>query len=265
MKLDYKSKKILNLGSKEAAILDVLKVVNSAKVTLIAQKTLIPRTTVEFLLKNLQKRGFVDKIKIANHYEWQKISDDNLAGQFRYLINNLDFYSEVIGKIEDKSLVIDVFRGEKKIIEVAKQILKFKIHERVYYIQSAFSAQYQIAHFAEEFYLNFQAELKKSGIIMEVIAAEGILPYFKQLSKKGLESHLGRPIITYLVPDQYVNFEADIIIHQNKVIIINYEDESISIVKNKLVAVIMMNLFELIKVHSRKIDLNEYIKELMAK
>jgi len=266
--MDYSKKrdlKILNLANNELIVLQVLKGMPHAKVTLLAKKTKLPRTTVAFLLHNLQKRGLVKQIKIANHKEWQLTEDENLALQFRKLINNLEMYSEVIGKIEDKSLIIDVFRGEKRIIEAAKQILKFKIHERVYYIQSTSSARYQIAHFAEDFYIDFQTKLKKSGIVMEVIAAEGILPYFNKLSKKGLESHLGRPIISYLVPDMYVDFDADILLHQNNVMIINYKDESIIRIKNKLIAVIMMNLFELIKIHSRKIDLNEYIKELMAR
>lgn len=263
MKLDFKSKEILGLSAKEVIIINALTKSTSAKVTVIAQKTAIPRTTVEFLLKNLWRKGLVDKIKIANHYEWQKVNDQELAVKFRHLINNLDFYSEVIGKIEDKSLIIEVFQGENKILEAAGKILKFKTHERVYYIQSTTSAQYQTAHFAEEFYTNFQTKLKKSGIIMEVIAAEGILAYFDKLSKKGLESHLGRPIVSYLVPNQYVDFEADIIIHQNNVMIFNYKNESIILIKNNLISAIMMNFFELIMAHSRKVDLNEYIKNLL--
>jgi predicted transcriptional regulator len=263
MKFDHKSKEILGISAKEADILGTFADNSSAKVTFISQKTNIPRTTVEFLLKKLAKKGLVAKIKIANHYEWQKVNDTELAVKFRHLINNLDIYSEVIGKIEDKSLIIEVFQGEKKIIEAAEKILKFKTHERVYYIQSTTSAQYQTAHFAEQFYTNFQNKLKKSGIIMEVIAAEGILAYFDKLSKKGLESHLGRPIVSYLVPNQYVDFEADIIIHQNNVMIFNYKNESIVLMKNNLISAIMMNFFELIMAHSRKVDLNEYIKNLL--
>jgi len=256
--------KILGLSAKEIAIIKRLKQTNSLKVTNLARLTRIPRTSVEFLLKKLNKRGLVEKVKIRNHYEWQKVDDAILATKFRQLINNLDFYSEVIGKIEDKSIIIEVFRSKAKIIEAATKILKFNPAYRVYYIQCAASAKYQMEKFPKQFVLEFHRKLKKSGIIMEVITAESILPYFNSLSKKELQSHLGRPLITYLVPDQFVDFGADIIIHKNLIIILNYDDESVIYIKNKLFASIFANLFELIQSYSKKYDLNEYMRNLMA-
>lgn len=261
MKFYKNNLKILNLSSKEAKILNYLKSNQTTTVTSLAKLTKIPRTSVEFYLKNHKKRGLVEKVKIKNHFEWQKVDDLCLASKFRGLINNLDYYSEIIGKIEDKSIIIEVFRSQKKIIEAATKILKFNPAHRVFYIQCADSPKYQISKIPKQFVFEFHHKLKKSGIIMEVIAAQAILPYFKKLSKKELESHLGRPMINYLVPNEFVDFGADVIMHKDLIIILNYSDESVIFIKNKLIANIFTKLFELIQSFSQKFDLNKYIQE----
>ena len=109
----------------------------------------------------------------------------------------------------------------------------------------------------------------KDGTVKDVYKIEKSLPTIQYLLGKGaqviLVSHLGRPMINYLIADEFVDFKADIIMHQDTTMIWNYEEERVIVIKNKLLTQIFMNLFELIKVHSKKIDLNEYIKELIAK
>ncbi|MBD3359745.1 MAG: hypothetical protein GF365_03520 [Candidatus Buchananbacteria bacterium] len=263
MKLSTNNKKVLNLSDKEVKILNNLSTKKSIKITSLAKLTLIPRTSVEFYLKNLKQRGFVKKIKVQNHFEWQRTEDSDLASKFRGLIDNLDFYSEIIGKIEDKSIIVEIFRGKEKILEAANKILKFNPAYRVYYIQCVASAKYQTENFPKQFTLEFHKRLKKSGIIMEVIAAQSIMSYFDKLSKKELKSHLGRPMINYLIADEFIDFNADLIIHNEMIIILNYENESVIFIKNKLLSNIFANLFQFLQNYTKKIDLNSYIRNLM--
>jgi len=263
MKFTQNNFKTLNISAKEAKILKTLAPLNSAQITNLANETKIPRTSVEFYLKKLNKRGLVEKIKIKNHNEWRKTDDQKLLSQFRDIINNLDFYSEVVGKIEDKSIVIEIFRSNKKIIEAVSKLLKLNPAYRIYYIQCANSPKYQLTKIPKEFVFEFHKKLKKSGIIMDVIAAESILPFFNKLSVKELKSHLDRKMVNYLITDEYIDFDADIIMHNDLIIILNYHDESVIFIKNKLISNIFSSLFEFMQNFAKKIDLNKHIKMLI--
>ena len=66
MKFDQNNLRTLALSSKEAKILNSLKLKTTNTVTSLAKLTKIPRTSVEFYLKNLKKRGLVEKVKIIS-------------------------------------------------------------------------------------------------------------------------------------------------------------------------------------------------------
>ena len=60
-----KDLKIFGLTDKENIILKALQE-ESASVSLLAKKVAEPRTTVAFLLRKLQERGLVEKVKICS-------------------------------------------------------------------------------------------------------------------------------------------------------------------------------------------------------
>lgn len=244
----------LGINTKENKIINRLEEKSPAKVTDIAKNINTPRTTVYFLLNKLEDREIVEKIKIANHYEWQ-------------LISNLDFSQklEKILKLSGKSKDVEIHSGQDKIIEAYEQILNFNKTNRIYTIQGNKSAKHAIERINKQKLYDIHQKTKKDKIIIEGIIGQSSLKLFKQMSSSDLQSHFGRPVIAYVVPDKYVDFDVDIIIHKNTVMLINFKNETVIINKEGFLTDLIKSLYSLMIDQSDKIDLNKYIKESINK
>lgn len=116
-----------------------------------------------------------------------------------------------------------------------------------------------------KYFFDFHDKLRKNEIILEGIAGEKILEIFKKLSKKELESHLNRLLVSYLIPDEYIDFGMDIISFKKVVYLIDINEAKTIVIKNEIIAKIFKNLIQFMGERARKIDINQYIKELLNK
>lgn len=258
--------KLLGISEKQEAILNCLEKNNSLKVSVIARLAKIPRTSVAFLLKKLRQRGFVKKIKIGHHYEWQWLDIGEFKSQLQSALNFFGVNKrEVLGLVIDKKISVEIHRGLAKTKESYKKILNVGRNDRVYAIQGLKSAQAHLQKIEKEYFFDFHKILKKKRIIMEVVSGKSILNLFHNLSQKELESHFGRLIIAYFVPDSFVDTEIDIIMFGDDILFIDLKEEISLHIKNQFIAAAFKNLFISLKEKAIKIDLNFFIKELLSK
>jgi len=149
--------------------------------------------------------------------------------------------------------------------EALRKVLKIGKGRRVYGLQGNRSIGKSLEKIEWSFIFEYHDTLKERGIIMEGIAGESALKIFEKLTKKQLESHLGRLTVIYLAPDEFFDFNIDILVFQNIVMIINYDEETILLIKDSYIQETIKNMILLMESCSRKFDLNKYIKELIEK
>lgn len=255
--------KLLGLSKKEDKILVFLAGISHSTVTDIALGTKIPRTTVHFLLKKMAKKELVEKVAVNDHHEWKIFSKTDFSQKLRRLLSGFESKTDILGGIEGQGIGVEVYRGKEKIKEIYKNILKIGSNERVYIIQGNKSAKRALEKIEKEYFFDFHKAFKKKDIIMEGVIGESTLDLFKKITIKELESHADRLVITHIVPDQFVDFDIDIIIYGNYVFIINLEEENTIFIKNISIVQALKSLLAFMQANSRKIDLNAYIKQII--
>lgn len=255
--------KLLGLSKKEDKIVAFLTGILHSTVTDISLETKIPRTTVHFLLNKLAKRDLVEKVAINGHYEWKIFSKTDFSQKLRKLLSDFESKTDILGGIEGQGIGVEVYRGKEKIKEIYKNFLKVGSNERIYIVQGNKSAKRALEKIEKEYFFDFHKAFKKKDIIMEGVIGESTLDIFKRLTIKELESHANRLIVTHIVPDQFVDFDIDIIIYGNYVFIINIEEENTVFIKNIFIVHALKSLLAFMQINSKKIDLNAYIKEII--
>jgi hypothetical protein len=264
MDLSFPNHAFLDMTSQEAHVFKALQQIKRENVSVIARRAHLPRTTAGFLLRKLRDRGLVESLRVRNHQEWQLCSQVEIADRLKSVMQSLLSVSPM-GIVAIEGLTIEVFRSDQNMETLASRILMFGKRDRVYYIQSLDSAKYQMKKMNKEFLKQYHYAIKEKKLIMETIASQRILNLFEDLSFSELAGHHGRFIVAYFVPDQFVDFPADILIYRDTVIIVDYAQEMMVSIKNTLIASIFLNLFELIKLHAKRVDLNAHILHLMEK
>jgi len=255
--------KLLALSKEEIKIIDFIGAIPHSTVTNIALETKIPRTTVHFLLKKMAKRELAERIAVNGHYEWKIFSQAVLSQKLRRLLSDFESKTDILGGIEGRGLGVEACNGKERIKEAYKNILKVGSNERVYVIQGNKSAKKALEKIEKEYFFDFHKAFKKKGVIMEGVIGESTLDTFKRLTTKELESHSERLVITHIVPDQFVDFDIDIIMYGNYVFIVNLEEENVIFIKNNSIVQTFKSLFSFIRDNSQKIDLNAYIKKII--
>lgn len=253
----------MGLTRVEAKILAVLKQKLSWTVTNLSETVKIPRTTVHFLLNKLQKRSFAEKIKIKNHQEWKFSGDTNLSAKLRKWLSHLEIQSEILGGAETAGLGVEIYKGKRKIEEAYKKILSVGQSNRVYALQGSKSAQIILKKISGEYLFDFHKKFKSKGIIMEGVMGESSLNLFQQLSLEELKSHLDRMIIVHILPDEFINFDVDIIMFENTSLFINPSDEFVILIKNETINKAIKSWLLLAQEYSKKINLNEHLQNLI--
>lgn len=259
-----KDLKLLNISVAENAILSFLaKKKDSALVTDVATVTKIPRTTVHFLLKKLKERQLVSTIRVDNHREWYLSPPAEIASNYREAIASLERKTNIAGGIVGKNIGVEVYEGVKNIKDAYKKILQIGRGNRVYFIQGNKSVQVAMKKVDWQFIIGFHTRFKERGIIMEAVMGKNTLELFKTFNLQQLKSHHGRAMITHVVADRLINFDTDIVMFENVVMLINLNESNAVIIKNKAIVQALHSLFLAMQEVSTKIDINQHIRQLI--
>lgn len=262
MEKSKKDLKILGLEDKENIIIQALRDFGQLKPTNLAEKTGVKRTTINFLLKKLLNRDLITKIKVQGHFEWQINNDAKIKKSINDLANYLSAEKNTTTIYTSPDIGVEILRGRKNILSAYQKVLEAGDNSRVFAIQGNKSAL--AGQFLEKSYLNdIQNKFREYKIIIEGVIGEKSLAYFKNISSEELKIYKNRLIVVYVAPDFLVDFDSDILIFKKMVIIINFEKRIVLIIKNESIYEVILSLFESLKLVSRKIDLNNYIKKLI--
>lgn len=241
--------------------MEILDKLSSASTTRLANEVGLPRTTVGFVLNHLKKRGLVFRMKIQNHNEWSCIDSSELSKEFHIIAEKFDDSSNSEYS-KQGSTQVKLFRGLKNIKELYKKILDTPGGSRVYIYQGSKSAELSLKKIEKGFLSEYHKKFKENRIIMEGFIGPKTIDLFKGLTTKEVRSHLDRMIVAYLVPDEYIDFDLDLLLLPKTLLLINLRREIAIEIRDEETVRATRKIFEFIKDKSNKLDINQEIKNV---
>ena len=251
MGMSFQEKKILNLLTTSKF---------SLTATAISDRVSEPRTTVNFHLNKLLIKGWIKKIKSpeSQYPLWCLNDKSNIK-------NTLLGFFTPIGITPTGLKTVSVKEGYEQVKVAYEKILEVGKTERVFVIQGSRAPSAALENLPIDFIEKIHTTQKRKTIILEGITSEKGLSVFKNMTSRELQSHYGRLTVVYVIPDEYLDFDAEIFIFQNSIIIIQPVARKSLIVQDKNTAQALKMLIEFMKQYAEKVDLNAYINELIKK
>ncbi len=254
MKLGKKEQLLFGLSEREVVILNTLEK-GTSSVSELARDIPIPRTTIHFLLGKLLERGFVE----TTNKLWTKTDTAEHSLKLKNILEGKNypniFHSDSNTKLKIYSGIHEIKKSYQKMLAVGKS-------NRVYAIQGTHSAE-EAGTLPSEFFYDIHQKMKDKEVIMECIEGRSVLTILKKMKKDELVSHLNRIVIMYLVPDEHLRFNLDIIIFEDQVLFINISEKEVIHMVNETIASSFRILFQMIASGAEKIDSNAYIRQLL--
>jgi len=248
----------LGLSPKEHTVLVVLQQQPFAhKAVRVAKEADLPYATTGFILRKLEKRKLVRRVRRENHFEWV----------YR---RNIDLIDSIGGKegrsigSNRKGLFLEV-SGMMNIMKELTKILDLAPTERLYSIQGAGISKTVLKKMDTKFMYRFHDEVRRRKIIIEGVVALSVLDLFKKMNEGQLLSHLDRMTIVYVLPDELIDFPLDIFIFRDRVLLVDYEAERLVRIDDGALSQVFKSLFYIAQKYGKKVDLNNHIRGLLAK
>lgn len=242
----------LGLSPKEHAVLVVLQQQPLAHKTVkVAKEADLPYATAGFVLRKLEKRKLVRRVRSGNHFEWV----------YRRNIEMI----EGISKSSGQGSFFLVVSGMVNIIKELTKILELAPTERFYSIQGAGISKTILKKMDMKFMSRIHDEIRRRKIIIEGVVAESVFNLFQKMNRGELESHLDRMTVAYILPDELIKFPLDIFMFRERVLLVDYEAERLVRVDDSALSQAFKSLFYIAEQYGKKVDLNDYIRKLLDK
>lgn len=253
--MQYKnSYKKLKINEKDFKILSLLlKYENSTKLlfpTLIASEINIPRTTVEFRLKELKSRGFCESKKEGRERIW------NITNSAKQIL---------LQEQAEASKIENIF-GIENIYTLLENALNKKGVGRIYAIEP--SSQVENYHYKNLTTKLAQIKLlqlfKDNEHISETVTGEKVVSIIHKLPTKVLKEMHGRVTIINVVPDKYISFREYIICYLDKTFFIDFQNDKCIIVTDKSFTESIISIIKNLQIFGKRINLNEEIRKILG-
>jgi predicted transcriptional regulator len=247
----------LGLSPKEHAVLVVLQQQPLAHKTIkIAKETDLPYATVSFVLRKLEKRKLVRRVRKGKHIEWVyrrniEMIDNPTSTSPSENLGQGSFFLVVSG-------MINIIKELAKILELAPT-------ERLYSIQGAGISKTILKKMDMKFMSRVHNEIRRRKIIIEGVVAESVFGLFEKMNGGQLLSHLDRMTIACILPDELIKFPLDIFIFRDRVLLVDYEAERLVRIDDRALSQAFKSFFYIAEQCGKKVDLNNYIRGLIAK
>ncbi|MFA6042399.1 MAG: helix-turn-helix domain-containing protein [Patescibacteria group bacterium] len=256
---------LLNLSAVEQKIILQLQVHASMTVSALAREIAIPRTTTHFLLKNLERRGLLHRVRVGKHGEWSLADSAVITNQLQIGLQLFSHAKNLGERVVLGDNVVQYSQGLHNIQTTYTALLRAHVGERIYFIQGTQSAKIALQNLSPEFFQKFHAQIKKRRIILEGIGSTELLALFHTLDKKALASHQGRPLITSLVPSRFLRPDIDVLIFRSTLYVINMKKETLLTLESEEVADVLKNFLAYILAGERRMNVNEYVQQLLER
>jgi len=264
MQMSHSDLQLLGFTNVEHRVFIALAFDQSYSVTELATKAKVPRTSTLPVLNRLSARGLVRKVSVGKKTLWKKTNPEKLRRSIISLSAQLEI-AEQVEAIEKEIAVKITTQSEFMIIKGAQNILKFQekgiqenTGQRSYLIQgSRTGTVVEQLNLAPEF-SRLNSLIKERGLITELLISETTLRGYEAYMEKDIDwkhSMRDRLFVLYVVStDLLADNAIDIIMSKNRVSVINWEEETLVIIKNQETVEVFLSWFHLLSTQAHKIN-----------
>lgn len=262
----------LKLSRNEVKALNYLKSHPGVQVSTISQELKMPRMTVYLVLNSLKQRGLVDYSRKGRRRFWNIIDGSKLVADVMSSAYSLTETKEI--RINARNSGFAIHQGLKGMYKVWEDLEKLAPNSRVYAIQPTGAMRYALKRLDwYEKIQPIQENILSKPIIIDGVLPEDYYPFFvqhysqdKKLQKKMLESFLGRSTDMTFIGNKYFNeAESELIILPNVAYLSDWKNEISIEIRNPTMLLFLKELYDLAKGYGRKVNQEEYIKNLIEK
>ena len=268
MKYDSPDLKLLGLTDVEHRIFSVLSFEQSLSVTSSSELAEVPRTSALPALKRLSTRGLVRKVSSGSKTLWKKTNSEKLRRSIANMLFALEIEEqfeelekEVAIKISTQSEFI-LIKGAKNILRFQENSIKEHTKERSILAQGSKTSMTVAKLDLMSEFSRLNTLIKEQGIVTELLVSDKTLEEYEALMKKDndwKESMRERLVVLYIVnSDMLADSAIDITMYKNRVSIINWEEQTMVVIKNKETMNIFRNWFGICIEQSQKINPNQF-------
>lgn len=265
MKLAPAQLELLGLSRAEVKVLDAVWAGRDTPL-LIARYTKVSRPAVYEILERFKKRGLVKtNIRDGKRY-WSPAKardlEEALYNTKKALLNIEDGVEEVHGLSD---AIVIVHRGGEAVRALIRSLFRDHKNERMYGVQGDLVNIGWNKVFGVEATNELNRWVKSNHIIVEGIVPHGL---FERLTAENgigwARDFEGRMAVTHTIGEEYFEHGGQVWIFKHSLYLIAMHEEMIIEVRNSEMQKLMLALFHFIQDHSRKIDVNEVLRELIA-
>jgi len=233
----------------------------------------VSRTGINYELKVLLNKGFIKKIKYGKRYVYIAISLDEITNLMQEAIDELNLRDLNIRGVRVKTshqneFIIHV--GPSEILPAYQKIASKNKNTRIKAIQHHRSWFELTQKITQEQLVQFNNAIIKNKIILDAMLNESAYLFYKKeiilnpkKHKEGIESLKDRIADYSDFPDEFFNYDSEIWIFKNTTLIINWKEDVAIEITNQNITKFLSDMFDFVKMGSRKIDHNKIMKELL--
>ena len=252
--------KFLNLSESEQKILTVLEGKKSLRPTDIAKKSSVKRTTANYNLKKLKKRGMVTKKQVGGHFEWSLASvkkiDKKIESAYQFFHQSQKHKEVQISE----HVGMEASVGKAALKRAYEELLQLNEGERIYTIEGN-NLREQITSLKREYIINLQQKYQDAGIIFEGVIGNSTLESFKDLDPEFLRHHSNRLTVIYVVDDKLTDFDMHILMYKNKVKMVNFAEKLVLSIRNTFIKQSLLSLYRSLKTLGKKVRINKVAED----
>ncbi len=256
--------RMLQLTNNEVGILDLFNSDGNETPVSLSKKSSVPRPTIYLTLEKLEQRGLIYSTKIGKRKVWKKagheVLGDNLANLRKELLGETSY--EKLNLTEDTDITI--YRGEETIMRLLLSLIDRHRGSRLMGIQGNRAGDAWENTFSLKNINEVNKRIKEKGMITEIITSKD---WFKRqieiFGKSWAENFGGRAAQVHFIESKYLDYDSQIFIFEDQVILVSMAEELFIEVKNRKISRLLIALIRYIEDHSPSVDVNKLLHELI--
>lgn len=260
--------KSLGLGQKEIETLLSLYSLKKATVAALARHNGVPRTTIYTALASLLEKQMVLRAKVGKRELWEPVTPQRLlalkqeqVAELKEIVPALEQLTALPERMETSTVA--QYKGLRGLQRVYDMVLELGRGERVLGFEGGRSSEKKMAVLPQGYSREWQDAARRKGIILEVVVSETLLDVVGKASTELLRAANGRASITYVLPDEAMDFHSDILVFGRRVAIITPSLLSAVVITDSLTSAAFRQLLNVVCMMGKKVDLNAFIAQTL--
>lgn len=257
--------RLLGLSSKERRVYRSLDE-TPLPVSEIRKETSLPRMTVHYALERLWKRGLLERVKRNKRFLYSRVPWEQLLKQ---LLPTQGVPEGGTRIPVSESADIIIHKGWNGIYAMYKRITEENKGQRLHTIQTTFSTKHIFENYSLEQLDSLHELMKENEIIVEdIVESDFFEPVFSRFGEEDFESavnsFLDRLTVTYVLPENYIDFTTDMVIFKDVVVFIDWSKQIAFEVKTDQIVEMCMNFYEILREKAEKTRFGDLAKKYMT-